>query len=616
MNTLKQFFTAGLLATFMVSSLVPVAFADSVSGSNPGTPDLKITISPNKIIEHQDVSFVVATVDGSDISTGLSNYDLGFQIISASGANKIKAAVSVGVNNTYTVVDNGSSYRITVNVDENDVLDTSSIQLPVGTYTFKFGDTNNSGGFDNVLISSQFSVVETVFGNVDWNGLFASFGTSVGNPTSIDLVPSVVQTGADVYVVAFSDVAQTKVAALPAGWDIRVWYLKSSGGSGFFPVFTIENVAKYSDGDIVKFGQENGVFVFSADMPTRTYNVTLYNASGQIVGESATLEVKIADELQAIADAFGSLGFPGANIDPSDFVEEEPAPPADPGVVVDPAVAAAIAAAANAAANAAEEEVVVVPEVVADGGGNPTFDVHIPDFIFDHAEVANPGLSPAICHDIDESFWGYDIIVSLLNDNLFPISIGDDRSASCRVETEVKRKEFTYWLLQAYQADAVADIEAFHNNYNYDNSPFTDVDGTDSYDPYIIMAAQLGIVNGNPDKTFRGDNVINRAEVLKILLRSAEIFMDTNSELNKLAEAQYSSSEPQKKFNDEGSNQEQWYTPYLHYAAVKKIIEGRKYLIGASSIVKADMAAGVKYGEAAKILYFANKLAVDGEAAL
>lgn len=581
MNKLKRFFTASMLAIMAFTALVPTGFADSISGSSNGTVNLKLDINPDKAVEYQDVSFTVSTVDGSDISDALDGYDVGFQILSDTGVNKLQASLLVGEHNSYRVIDSGDSYQIVLNVDQDDQLDSNSVQMPVGLYHFKLGDRNNSGGFASVFASGQFSVVETVYGNIDWSAFFQTFSNSTAKPSSVEIVPEVVQQNGDVYIVAFADAAKTKTAALPEGWDIGIWYLKSQGNNGFFPVFTIEYVAQYSEGDFTAYGQDDGVFVVPADFDPRAYSVSLYDENHQIVGESANLEVTLAENLQAFADDIGAAGTPGSNLDPSSFVEEEAS---------------------------------VDGEVAADANVAAVLDVNIPDFIFDHADLPNPGLATAVCADIDENFWGYNIIVSLLEDNLFPVMIGEDRSASCRVETEVKRKEFTYWLLQAYQSGSLDDIEEFHNNYNYDNSPFTDVDGSDAYDPYIIMAAQLGIVNGNPDGTFRGDAVINRAEVLKILLRSAEIFTADSAELEALAEAQYDSYEPQKKFADE--DKDQWYTPYLHYAAVKNIIEGRKYQIGSKAIVKSDMSAGVKYGEAGKILYYANKLAVDGDASL
>ncbi len=89
--------------------------------------------------------------------------------------------------------------------------------------------------------------------------------------------------------------------------------------------------------------------------------------------------------------------------------------------------------------------------------------------------------------------------------------------------------------------------------------PFTDTPLNEWYIPYLITAKEEGMVNGYPDGTFKPDNTINLAEMLKIYLESIaenEGIVFDNTEAN--------------LFND--TPLDSWYTKYTTYAGEKGII--------------------------------------------
>ncbi|OGJ42847.1 hypothetical protein A3B60_00055 [Candidatus Peregrinibacteria bacterium RIFCSPLOWO2_01_FULL_39_12] len=89
--------------------------------------------------------------------------------------------------------------------------------------------------------------------------------------------------------------------------------------------------------------------------------------------------------------------------------------------------------------------------------------------------------------------------------------------------------------------------------------PFTDTPLSEWYIPYLITAKEEGMVNGYPDGTFKPDNTINLAEMLKIYLESIaenEGIVFDNTEAN--------------LFND--TPLDSWYTKYTAYAGEKGLI--------------------------------------------
>lgn len=204
-----------------------------------------------------------------------------------------------------------------------------------------------------------------------------------------------------------------------------------------------------------------------------------------------------------------------------------------------------------------------------------------------------------LCSDVDDSFWGKVIVNQLLSEGLFPV-VNENSGLSCRVGREVTRKEFTAWLMFAYFAD---QIDA--DNVDYSVIPLSDVDGSDAYDPYIAAAYEAGVIGGYPDGSFKGDNVINRAEVLKILLRASNVFMNEDGAVAALV-AEHGDDSPVAYFADVDGD-DQYYYGYLffamHYYNAEigtHLIEGR---LGAGGDKYAAMDDSILFGEAAKLLY-------------
>ncbi len=79
-----------------------------------------------------------------------------------------------------------------------------------------------------------------------------------------------------------------------------------------------------------------------------------------------------------------------------------------------------------------------------------------------------------------------------------------------RPEANIKRAEFVKILLEATDFDGSVDSNV--------SLPFSDVDESQWYAPYVKEAYRLGVVNGYPDGTFRPNANINIAEAYKIVM--------------------------------------------------------------------------------------------------
>jgi len=88
-------------------------------------------------------------------------------------------------------------------------------------------------------------------------------------------------------------------------------------------------------------------------------------------------------------------------------------------------------------------------------------------------------------------------------------------------------------------------------------SPFPDVPSTHPYVVAIAWAKNAGIVTGYPDGTFRPNNVVNRAELMKILLQTEGYAVSPASGAS---------------FKD--VNSKEWYAPYVAFAKGKKFVDG------------------------------------------
>lgn len=199
------------------------------------------------------------------------------------------------------------------------------------------------------------------------------------------------------------------------------------------------------------------------------------------------------------------------------------------------------------------------------------------------------------CVDVEEDYWAFGLTNALLDAGMYPVVV-EEGGYNCRPLTQITRKEFTTWLLKAYRPEdyaLVADMDLSDVEI-----PFPDLDLDDPFTPYVVKAAELDIIHGHPDGTFRPDLQINRAEVLKILLRSSELFFGTPGELLDL-QLNHPADMPTGLFSDVDAGE--WYYPYLYFAVVDDIIEG--YGDGT-----ARMGQGIIFSEAAKILYLAKQL--------
>lgn len=87
---------------------------------------------------------------------------------------------------------------------------------------------------------------------------------------------------------------------------------------------------------------------------------------------------------------------------------------------------------------------------------------------------------------------------------------------------------------------------------------FTDIDRNNLEGEAILYLADKDIINGYPDKTFKPNNEINRAELTKIVFLASNKLVDSEQE--------------ESIFND--VDNKQWYAKYISAASRKNIITG------------------------------------------
>jgi len=119
------------------------------------------------------------------------------------------------------------------------------------------------------------------------------------------------------------------------------------------------------------------------------------------------------------------------------------------------------------------------------------------------------------------------------------------------------------------------------------NAPFDDVPLFSWYAPYITRAKSLGLISGRPDGTFGPDEIINRAEAIKIL------FTAFNFDLTKISLPP--SAESKQRFVD--LRQDDWYFSYADFAIQNGIMTGVpsannnfRYFRPSQAITRAEMA--------------------------
>ncbi len=88
------------------------------------------------------------------------------------------------------------------------------------------------------------------------------------------------------------------------------------------------------------------------------------------------------------------------------------------------------------------------------------------------------------------------------------------------------------------------------------DSPFSDVNTSDWFFKYVKTAYEQGIVNGYPDGTFKPANNVNRVECLKIALNTAGVTLPSSGSLN---------------FSDVQATD--WFYAYVLYATNESLID-------------------------------------------
>lgn len=117
---------------------------------------------------------------------------------------------------------------------------------------------------------------------------------------------------------------------------------------------------------------------------------------------------------------------------------------------------------------------------------------------------------------------------------------------------------------------------------------FSDVGNIELYKSAIEFLTSEGIINGYPDGTYKPEQTVNRAEMMKIIAEGQTVYLENNANSNEDSgansaanSAANSSEEPsdifasyrnQKCFNDVPARQ--WYTKYICYGKDKGWIVG------------------------------------------
>ncbi len=122
-----------------------------------------------------------------------------------------------------------------------------------------------------------------------------------------------------------------------------------------------------------------------------------------------------------------------------------------------------------------------------------------------------------------------------------------------------------------------------------ESSDFSDVKTDDWFARYVVGAQQIGIVNGNPDGTFAPGRNVNRAEFVKMIL-----------EANKFNQEKWQGLQ---MFPDVA--EDAWFTPYMNYA-------GQAGLISQDQDGNLNPGEEIDRGEVAEIMYI-MKVILNGE---
>ncbi len=429
-----------------------------------------------------------------------------------------------------------------------------------------------AGDYQVVMIGANHVSNEIYFGSLEFTVAdfpFFVFDLDLGSfifpddggdenlvPSFIQVNPEFVNVGMEVSVSIFDEDSDS-LMTLPEGWAIQVWVKPGDPG---------DMILTTNDGSI-SLADDGSYYVFDAPSPEIGffYFVDLLSPEGVIVwSQDLTVSPVIPEEDEN--DFFGEDLDDFFDLNLEDLIDFDLLFGNDDeaDVAADPAV---------------EEPVEPAPEAAEDAGLE-----------------AEPVI---VCSDIEDDYWGLEYIYPLIDEGLYPY-IGNGLEVNCRSLETVLRKEFTSWLLEAYYPNEFADL----GNVDVNNSPFNDLDPSDQYTAAIIKAAELDIIHGHPGGYFKPDDPINRAEVLKILLRSSNLFMAEDDEFTALVDEHALDLvivDPVMRFTDVQSDF--WYYRYLYYAVAEEIIQG----YGDNT---AKMERGVLFSEAAKMLYLTHELSI------
>lgn len=148
----------------------------------------------------------------------------------------------------------------------------------------------------------------------------------------------------------------------------------------------------------------------------------------------------------------------------------------------------------------------------------------------------------------------------------------------------VTRAEFLKMVYLILKASAVPEEEV----------SFIDVKPADWFYNYVVWAHSEGVVSGYSDNTFKPQNLINRAEALKIIFNS--LGLDDLDEETRKGLTTFPSDSSLKPFSDVPKNA--WFAEYAAWAQIGSIIKGKTNGLFAP----ADY---ITRAEAAKIIFLA-----------
>lgn len=208
--------------------------------------------------------------------------------------------------------------------------------------------------------------------------------------------------------------------------------------------------------------------------------------------------------------------------------------------------------------------------------------------------AAEAGVFDLPCTDISSKDWAYAIISPLFATQQYPIWELPGGEQTCRAHQELNRGVLVNWLMGRW-------FGSYLNEWTSNDEIFKDISIADELTPFLSAAVDTGVIGGYPDKTFRANVSINRAELLKVLFLA---FHPGENPLEMLSayQEEYPEKDPAELFTDV-TDASAWYYPYLYYATVNGYIEGRT----ANGGKLAAMDSPVLYAEAAKLIQsFAN----------